>query len=432
MNGAANSPRQLVVVLKRMSLKPSLKNNAKAPVQTSKMQSLHLDSQESFSVLQNSENYGSCGINYVPYINIQQKVEKKLENSVHVKVKDFDQAITLFNQNEKNNNENWKENFLKHGKLIKIEDVIELKSLNVMKMIVTEKLVQFLKNLQLTIEEGEKDLSGLSLSLNVFNLYDKHRTALLEMCLKSMLQLSNEKRQMRNYRLSDGKYIHIFSALIVQLIQSVAILPKNVCGNRTIFDNTTQVDKMILDKYEQAKITAGTFLTMFLTKCDKKFEESNCKILFENFMYDLLAMINKPEWSSTDLILTILGIILVNSFSNKEIDVALRMISLEFLSVLIMKLRKNNKPLRDGINVIDELIKNIKSRDLDSKENAEPSVKKEHNKENTYLQKVLLYYLFLNSEINEFHSAQHFLIVQWYVNVKEDKPEDVRSVNKGQ
>lgn len=252
------------------------------------------------------------------------------------------------------------------------------------------------------------------------------------MCLKSMLELSNERRQMRNYRLSDGKYIHIFSALIVQLIQSVTILPRNFCENRTIFDNTSQIDKIVLDKYEQAKITAGTFLTTFLTRCDKKFEDANCKILFENFIYDLLAMINKPEWPSTELILSILGIILVNNFSNKEIDAALRMISLEFLSILIMKLKKNNKSLEDRISVIDDLIKNIKSRDLDSGENSRSLAEKKHDKENMYLRKLLLYYLFLNSEINEFCSAQHFFIVHWYVlHVKENKPENAKSTCKG-
>jgi hypothetical protein len=71
-------------------------------------------------------------------------------------------------------------------------------------------------------------------------------------------------------------------------------------------------DVLIVSKYETAMQLAGNFLTVFLNKCGSKNEEIDYRPLFENFVQDLLTTVNKPEWPSAELLLSLLGKILVS------------------------------------------------------------------------------------------------------------------------
>lgn len=49
-------------------------------------------------------------------------------------------------------------------------------------------------------------------------------------------------------------------------------------------------------------------------RCTTKGEE-DYRPLFENFVQDLLATVNKPEWPASELLLSLLGRILVSAFA---------------------------------------------------------------------------------------------------------------------
>ena len=49
---------------------------------------------------------------------------------------------------------------------------------------------------------------------------------------------------------------------------------------------------------------------MMLCRCTSKGEE-DYRPLFENFVYDLLSTVNKPDWPAAELILSLLGNLLV-------------------------------------------------------------------------------------------------------------------------
>ena len=46
-------------------------------------------------------------------------------------------------------------------------------------------------------------------------------------------------------------------------------------------------------------------------RCTSKGEE-DYRPLFENFVYDLLSTVNKPEWPAAELLLSLLGNLLVS------------------------------------------------------------------------------------------------------------------------
>ena len=49
---------------------------------------------------------------------------------------------------------------------------------------------------------------------------------------------------------------------------------------------------------------------LLLCRCTSKGEE-DYRPLFENFVYDLLSTVNKPDWPAAELILSLLGNLLV-------------------------------------------------------------------------------------------------------------------------
>lgn len=107
-------------------------------------------------------------------------------------------------------------------------------------------------------------------------------------------------------------------------------------------------------------MTAANFLTVFLNKCGSKSEEIDYRPLFENFVQDLLTTVNKPEWPATELLLSLLGKLLVNNFSNKSVDMSLRVASLDYLGVVAARLRKDAVVSHLKIDTIDQIIHEIK------------------------------------------------------------------------
>lgn len=76
---------------------------------------------------------------------------------------------------------------------------------------------------------------------------------------------------------------------------------------------------MIVTSYETAMRAGYNFLSVFLKKCTMKGED-DYRPLFENFVQDLLSTVNKPEWPSSELLLSLLGRILVSYCSDKKRD----------------------------------------------------------------------------------------------------------------
>lgn len=63
--------------------------------------------------------------------------------------------------------------------------------------------------------------------------YDKHRKLLLDDILASMARLPSSKQSLRSYRLSSQDHIQILTALVLQLIQCMVVLPKNASTKRS-------------------------------------------------------------------------------------------------------------------------------------------------------------------------------------------------------
>lgn len=130
-----------------------------------------------------------------------------------------------------------------------------------------------------------------------------------------------------------------------------------------ILCSQNEKDLLVSGKFDTAIRTAGNFLAVFLSKCGSKSEDCDYRLLFENFVQDLLSTVNKPEWPAAELLLSLLGNLLVKNLGNKGLEVSMRVASLEYLGVAAARLRKDTVSAQSKMETIDRIIKDIKTEE---------------------------------------------------------------------
>ncbi|XP_036224403.2 nipped-B protein isoform X1 [Bactrocera oleae] len=269
--------------------------------------------------------------------------------------------------------------------------------------------------------------------------YVKIRSSILGDILTSIDRLPSSKKNLRPFKLiNNSGNIQMVTALVLQLIQCVTILPdvmnSNSQNKRKVLPQygdmanqaagfATQTDRqnidvIVLKKYEIAISIGGNFLTTFLNKCKSRSNETDFRPIFENFIYDLLATVNKPEWPSSELLLSLLGTMLVRYVSDKSIEQSIRLVSLDYLGIVAARLRKDAVDSRYKVNVIDSMIRYIKVEqekegDLPSSNN---KIELKEDERVEFLQKILLDFLAANAHVDNpiWDYARHFYLTQWY------------------
>jgi len=295
----------------------------------------------------------------------------------------------------------------------------------------------------------ELQLASLKLVTSLFSKYEKHRKLLLDDILASIARLPSSKRSLRSYRLNSTTHIQMLTALVLQLIQCVVILPRRLAnpdaqqsqqqqrpkkGEEEVdLDGSDELDRDVLvnEKYKMAMATAHQFLTVFLKKCGSKNEDVDYRPLFENFVQDLLTTVNVPEWPAAELLLTMLGHVLRQQFTDRSTEMALRISSLEYLGVVAARLRKDAVQSRLKEDHIDSIVKIVKEEEekesVEEGEEMAAAKKKRKNdfkddpeeERNVFLQRVLLDFLAVNGGEDDqaVLNARHFYICQWYRDV---------------
>ncbi|XP_055853643.1 nipped-B protein isoform X3 [Episyrphus balteatus] len=266
--------------------------------------------------------------------------------------------------------------------------------------------------------------------------YDKMRSSILGDILASIDRLPSSKKNLRPFKLSNnGGNIQMVTALVLQLIQCATILPdsiyeplKNSKKSRSVIivdpeeaekPEKDNKDVLVLKKYDVAVSIGGNFLTTFLNKCKTRSNETDFRPLFENFIHDLLATVNKPEWPASELLLSLLGTLLVKYVSDKTIEQSIRLVSLDYLGIVAARLRKDTVESRCKVNIIDSMIKCIKAEQ--EKEGDLPIVNSKieldpEEERTEFLQKILLDFLAVNAQEEDlvWDYARHFYLAQWY------------------
>ncbi|KAL3316739.1 hypothetical protein Ciccas_004608 [Cichlidogyrus casuarinus] len=202
----------------------------------------------------------------------------------------------------------------------------------------------------------ELQLAALKLVTGLFSLYVPHRKLIIEDILASLARLPSSKRNLRSYRLNTEDSIQMLTALALLLVQSVIVLHDE--------------EMSVISSYQDAMRTAHMFLSAFLKKSTLKGED-DYRMIFENFVNDLLLTVNKPEWPAAEVMLSLLGSLLVQQFNNKNLDQPTRVASVDYLGTVASTLRRDavNSQLRE--RDIDNILRQLLQGDGDEEEGEE-------------------------------------------------------------
>ncbi|CAG9827909.1 unnamed protein product [Diabrotica balteata] len=263
-------------------------------------------------------------------------------------------------------------------------------------------------------------IANLNLVTKLFKTYKTHQTDFLNNILSSLMLVPTTKQHLKTYILKDGTNISIVSALVLQLIQSMITLPDNIFQKNTKTKTKDKVDisTLICTKYQETTFMAGAFLTIFFQRCFKKQKNTDHRSLFENFVQDLFLVRNNPEFPGADLMLCLLGKMLVKIFLNKDDEIALRVVSLDCLTIIAAKLRKDNVLFTaEKANISNTIFKIKRNEQNSSQKEAEKSKIDVDvlSNDDKFLQRLLLEFLDVNSQQTWIYkNARLFYLVQWY------------------
>ena len=181
-----------------------------------------------------------------------------------------------------------------------------------------------------------------------------------------MAKIHPSKRNSRTYKCFNGDSIQMFTALVLQLLQSEvspidyvdsALMTSEDYSKRSYEEK----ESYLLNSFEDANQTAKKFLSVFFSKCKTKQADVDYRPLFESFIQDLLTIVNKPEWPIAEIILNMLGIVLVNQVQNDQSDVSSRVNSLEYLGQIVSQLRKDSLEYQKYPERVTNVLEKIKS-----------------------------------------------------------------------
>ncbi|VDL93984.1 unnamed protein product [Schistocephalus solidus] len=179
--------------------------------------------------------------------------------------------------------------------------------------------------------------------------------------------------------LNSEESIQMFTALALLLVQSVIELPTRPTDQKASSANADEIsaaaaannpdpskakpsrpddEVLVTSSYQTALRTAHSFLAVFLKKSTTRGED-DYRIIFENFVNDLLLTVNKPEWPAAEVMLSLLGSLLVQQFNNKSLDQAIRVTSVDYLGTVASTLRHDAVTSQLKEHDIDLIIKEL-------------------------------------------------------------------------
>lgn len=175
----------------------------------------------------------------------------------------------------------------------------------------------------------------------IFSRFEDQRQSILDEILSSLQKLSTTKQGARQFKVVDGKNIQLVSALVMQLVQTVAKeasgphqRPKTTLSHRTnqvepgqgSEDEDSEIDSVAEDQeenssathrlrnranslYQRAMESANYIINYFVqrAKVSTKTGDQPHRNLLDLFTEDLISVLGSADWPSAELLLWILA-----------------------------------------------------------------------------------------------------------------------------
>ncbi|CAI2347282.1 unnamed protein product [Caenorhabditis sp. 36 PRJEB53466] len=277
-------------------------------------------------------------------------------------------------------------------------------------------------------------ISAMQLASNIFaRADDSLRFSIITDFLSALHRAPqfSQKNTNTGYVLPDGTWISTTTALFVQLVQSTIKVPKykKHADEEDLTKKSKKEETLVKESFVQASKVTNAFLNGFLAKCSQKGSkldgEEDYRILFSNFLQELLVALYSPEWPAAEMILTALGSLLVKNFRSKATDMTIRQASLDYLGNITARLRKDMKEAT-GERRLDSVVKKALfllddkgELRYDSYESVDIS-DLTTNEKMKILESSLVDYLVISNPSDSILYACNFYVGEWYKETVED------------
>lgn len=266
-------------------------------------------------------------------------------------------------------------------------------------------------SIQCIFTENDNLLGGsLKLILVICERYE----SLHEVLFEEIILNASERETKRNISFFSKDYIHVFSAVILELLQSFAVLKTNELNCKKV-----KIENNICTIYHRIVKISEVFLTIFLNKifCDLK--EERFTYLLESFVGDILMTSIKPEWPASGLLLNLLLKLLLNHVNHSESIVEQRVFCLRLLTKIFEHLLKFCKVIK--VEEIETILKKKMEELSQFKGSCDVNL----------FQKALLDFVIDHSKNDQLvRSAFWFYMVYWYTDcVKKQSLNDQKKIN---
>ncbi|XP_003373935.1 putative HEAT repeat-containing domain protein [Trichinella spiralis] len=349
------------------------------------------------------------------------------------------------------------------GELVSIQSLTDTTVLQMSSLGVNSFFVENISDLQ---------MSSLRLLSTVFGRYEKHRQLILEEILASLYRLPTAKRGIRSYRQApkalirstiefgmfhtNGHGAH-YATDADDNLPRPACVGRRPCGGRfgepqdcrrvrgsSEAESGRRGSVAGVDRLRGGHPDGAQFFVRLFEKvpttnnnndgkwlfvnCCRRFRcttkcEEDYKSLFEDFVRDLLAALNRPEWPVAELLLKLLGTVLQKHCSSKQGEVNTRVAALEYLGMVAARIRRDVKLSVNEDALLGDLVRKFTADSSlcnpfeiyakDDEENGQ-DVQKDVEVKKKVLQKALNFYLMdLRSRHNTIEFARRFHIAQW-------------------
>ncbi|UMM20868.1 hypothetical protein L5515_015971 [Caenorhabditis briggsae] len=278
---------------------------------------------------------------------------------------------------------------------------------------------------------GALQVSAMLLASNVFSrAEDALRFSMITDVLASLHRAPQytQKNTNNGYTLPDGSWISMTTALFIQLVQSTIKVPKHKknMDEEEAAKRSKKDEAVVKESFLQASKVTNAFLNGFLAKCSQKGNkmdgEEDYRVLFSNFLQELLSALNSPEWPAAETILTALGSLLVKNFRAKSTEMTIRQASLEYLGSITAKLRKGHGDV-DSKERLDAVVKKAfyLMDDKGYEDYADIDISElTGNDKLKILESSLIDYLVISNPSDIIVYACTFYVGEWYKEVVED------------
>ncbi|KAJ4973526.1 hypothetical protein NE237_006700 [Protea cynaroides] len=243
--------------------------------------------------------------------------------------------------------------------LVFLTDLLSIERLSdscILQLVKTSFRTLLVDNIQLL------QLKAISLICGIFSSYVQHRNILIDETVQLLWKLPSSKRALRTCHLPDEeqKQIQMFTALLIQLVQSSANLPEAMRQTQTasrILE--VSIDASYPTKCHEAATEAcchfwSHVLQRFTTA--KSHDASEMKLILENLVMDLLTTLNLPEYPASAHILEVLCVLLLQNAGLKSKDMSARSMAIELLGTIATRLKQDAILCRtDKFWIIQEL-----------------------------------------------------------------------------